>query len=238
MNQLTCLIIDDEPIARQGLENYVEQIDFLYLKGVCKNAMQANTILKEQSIDLLFLDIEMPMLSGIDFLKTTVNPPAVIFTTAYSKYALEGYQFDVIDYLLKPISFDRFLLAANKALRLLNSNKQAVEKEEASYIFVKTDKQLVKLNIAEILYIEGMQNYIIFHTNKEKIMALVPLKNIFELLSETEFIKIHKSYVVAKDKIESIVGNQILIADKLLPISTRMRKEVVEKLTGNRLLRK
>ena len=239
MNQLTCLIIDDEPIARQGLENYVQQIDFLDLKGICKNAMQANTILKEQSIDLLFLDIEMPMLSGIDFLKTTANPPAVIFTTAYSKYALEGYQFDVIDYLLKPISFDRFLLAANKALRLLKPKQQDHEKEEENpYIFVKTDKQLVKLNIAEILYIEGMQNYIIFHTTKEKVMALVPLKNIFDLLSETDFIKIHKSYVVAKDKIETIVGNQVSIADKLLPISTRMRKEVVEKLTGNRLLKK
>jgi len=238
MNKLTCLIIDDEPIARQGLENYVAQIDFLDLKGVCKNAMQANTILKEQSIDLLFLDIEMPMLSGIDFLKTTINPPAVIFTTAYSKYALEGYQFDVIDYLLKPISFDRFLLAANKALRLLGPKKQVSEKEEAAYIFVKTDKQLVKINIAEILYIEGMQNYIIFHTNKEKIMALVPLKNIFDLLSETDFIRIHKSFIVAKDKVESIVGNQVAIADKLLPISTRMRKEVVERLTGNRLLKK
>ena len=238
MNQLTCLIIDDEPIARQGLENYVQQIDFLDLKGICKNAMQANTILKEQAIDLLFLDIEMPMLSGIDFLKTTVNPPAVIFTTAYSKYALEGYQFDVIDYLLKPISFDRFLLAANKALRLLHPKKQTTDKTEAPYIFVKTDKQLVKLNINEILYIEGMQNYIIFHTTKEKIMALVPLKNIFDLLSETEFIKIHKSYVVAKDKIETIVGNQVSIADRLLPISTRMKKEVVEKLTGNRLLKK
>jgi len=238
MNQLTCLIIDDEPIARQGLENYVQQIDFLDLKGICKNAMQANTILKEQPIDLLFLDIEMPMLSGIDFLKTTANPPAVIFTTAYSKYALEGYQFDVIDYLLKPISFDRFLLATNKALRLLGPKKQTGEKEETPYIFVKTDKQLVKLNIKEILYIEGMQNYIIFHTTKEKIMALVPLKNIFDLLSETAFIKVHKSYVVAKDKVEKIVGNQVAIADKLLPISTRMRKEVVEKLTGNRLLRK
>lgn len=238
MNQLTCLIIDDEPIARQGLENYVAQIDFLDLKGVCKNAMQANTILKEQPIDLLFLDIEMPMLSGIDFLKTTVNPPAVIFTTAYSKYALEGYQFDVIDYMLKPISFDRFLLAANKALRLLGPKKQVSEKEEPAYIFVKTDKQLVKINIAEILYIEGMQNYIIFHTTKEKIMALVPLKNIFDLLAATDFIKIHKSYIVAKDKVTSIVGNQVSITDKLLPISTRMRKQVVDKLTGNRLLKK
>jgi len=237
MNQLTCLIVDDEPIARQGLEHYVQQIDFLDLKGVCKNAMQANSILKEQTIDLLFLDIEMPLLSGIDFLKTTVNPPAVIFTTAYAKYALEGYQFDVIDYLLKPISFERFLQAANKALRLLNHQK-GTTKDEPNYIFVKTDKQLVKLNVAEILYIEGMQNYIIFHTTKEKVMALVPLKNIFELLSESDFIKIHKSFIVAKDKVESIVGNQVTVGEKMLPISTRMKKEVLDKLTGDRLLKK
>ena len=237
MHQLNCLIIDDEPLARQGLEKYAQEIEFLQVKGICKNAIQANTILQEQSIDLLFLDIEMPMLSGIDFLKTTANAPAVIFTTAYPKYALDGYQFDVIDYLLKPISFERFLQASNKALRLLGANKDGTSTTDA-YIFVKTDKQLVKIMIADILYVEGMQNYIIFHTTKEKIMALVPLKNIFELLSAEAFIQIHKSFIVAKDKVESIVGNQVSVNGKLLPISTRMKKEVLGKLTGNRLLKK
>jgi len=142
MKIINCLIIDDEPLARKGLQQYTEQIDFLHLHGMCKNAMQANTILKEKSIDLLFLDIEMPMLSGIDFLKTRTDNPAVIFTTAYPQYALEGYQFDVIDYLLKPIAFDKFLQAANKALRLLPSKISTPE--EAKYIFVKTDKQLIK----------------------------------------------------------------------------------------------
>lgn len=237
MQQLNCLIIDDEPLARQGLEKYAQEIEFLNIKGICKNAMQANTILQAQSIDLLFLDIEMPMLSGIDFLKTMTNAPSVIFTTAYSEYALDGYQFDVIDYLLKPISFERFLQAANKALRLLNTNKEETTNQDA-YIFVKTDKQLVKLMLSDILYVEGMQNYIIFHTVKEKIMALVPLKNIFELLSDKEFIQIHKSFIVAKNKVESIVGNQVTLGGKLLPISTRMKKGVLEKLTGNRLLKK
>jgi len=237
MHQLNCLIIDDEPLARQGLEKYAQEIEFLQVKGICKNAIQANTILQEQSIDLLFLDIEMPMLSGIDFLKTTANAPAVIFTTAYPKYALDGYQFDVIDYLLKPISFERFLQASNKALRLLGTTKDGAATTDA-YIFVKTDKQLVKIMIADILYVEGMQNYIIFHTAKEKIMALVPLKNIFELLSDKEFIQIHKSFIVAKNKVKSIVGNQVAIAGNLLPISTRMKKEVLGKLTGNRLLKK
>ena len=236
MKTLSCLIVDDEPLARKGIEQYVQQIDFLVLKGVCKNAMQANTILQQQDIDLMFLDIEMPVLSGLDFLKSTKNAPSVIFTTAYPKYALEGYQFDVIDYLLKPISFDRFLQACNKALRFVHTT--SITPEVAPYIFVKTDKQLRKLVIADILYIEGMQNYILLHTAKEKIMALVPMKNIFELLSKEEFISIHKSYIVAKNKVEAIVGNQVLINEQHLPISTRMRKEVLEKLTGNRLLKK
>ncbi len=236
MKTLNCLIIDDEPLARKGLQKYAEQIDFLELKGLCKNAMQANTILKEQAIDLLFLDIEMPMLSGIDFLKSRTDNPAVIFTTAYPKYALAGYQFDVIDYLLKPIAFDKFLQAANKALRLLPDKKDAVA--EPNYIFVKTDKQLVKLNIDDILYIEGMQNYVLIHTLNEKIMALVPMKSVLEMLNSMDFLQIHKSYIIAKSKVEAIVGNQVIINQQYLPISTRMRKEVLAALTGNRLLKK
>lgn len=237
MKKLNCLIVDDEPLARKGLEQYVQQIDFLQLKGVSKNAMQANTLLKEHSIDLLFLDIEMPLLSGIDFLKTQTNAPAVIFTTAYPQYALEGYQFDVIDYLLKPISFERFLQACNKAIRMVPSSSHPTS-GEAPYIFVKTDKQLVKLILSDILYIEAMQNYILFHTAKEKIMALVPMKNIFELLSKEEFLQIHKSYIVAKSKVEAIVGNMVVVHKAQLPISTRMKKEVVEELTKDRLLKK
>lgn len=237
MKTLNCIIVDDEPIAREGLEKYVEQIDFLQLKAICKNAMQANTVLKEQAIDLLFLDIEMPLLSGIEFLKTRTDAPSVIFTTAYPEYALEGYQFDVIDYLLKPISFERFLHACNKALRLV-SNTKKINQQEEPFIFVKTDKQLLKLSIANILFIEAMQNYIVFHTQTEQITALVPMKNIFELLSKDAFLQIHKSYIVAKNKVEAIQGNQLIINQQKLPISTRMRKTVIEALTGSRLLKK
>ena len=236
MNTLSCIIVDDEPLARKGLEKYVSQIDFLDLKAVCKNAMQANSILKEQAIDLLFLDIEMPMLSGIEFLKSRTDNPSVIFTTAYSKYALEGYQFDVIDYLLKPISFDRFLQASNKALRIIKPNQANIPIEDP-FIFIKTDKQLLKVKVDDILFIEAMQNYILFHTHSKKIMALVPMKNIFELLSPTDFIQVHRSYVVAKHKVEAITGNQLIINKHNIPISTRMRKEVVEALTGSRLLK-
>ncbi len=231
------MIVDDEPLARQGMESYVEQVDFLELKAVCKNAIQANSVLQSEEIDLLFLDIEMPKLTGINFLKSLQNAPFVIFTTAYSEYALEGYQFDVVDYLLKPISFERFLQACNKALRLI-TKEDVSEGTQEDYIFVKTDKQLVKLNVADILFVEGMQNYIIFHTEKEKLMTLVPLKNVFELLSETDFIQVHRSYIVSKSKIEAIVGNQILIGDKHVPLSSRMRKQVLDLLTKGKLLGK
>ncbi len=237
MKTLRCIIVDDEPLARQGLQGYVEQVDFLDLKAVCKNAIQANTILQQEAIDLIFLDIEMPKLTGINFLKSLQNPPFVIFTTAYSEYALEGYQFDVVDYLLKPISFERFLQACNKALRLI-ATSDTNEATNEDYIFVKTDKQLVKLNIADILFVEGMQNYILIHTEKEKLMTLVPLKNVFDLLSETDFIQVHRSYIVAKSKIEAIVGNQILVGGKHIPLSTRMRKQVLDLLTDGRLLNK
>lgn len=237
MKKLDCIIVDDEPLAREGLKKYVEQINFLQLKATCKNAMQANTVLKEQAIDLLFLDIEMPLLTGIELLKSQTKTPFVVFTTAYPKYALEGYQFDVIDYLLKPISFERFLHTCNKALRLIPNKKQASQQQEP-FIFVKTDKQLLKLNIKNILYIEAMQNYIIFHTQTGQVTTLVPMKNIFDLLSKEAFLQIHKSYIVAKNKVEVIEGNELIINQQKLPISTRMRKEVLKALTESRLLKK
>jgi len=238
--KLNCLIIDDEPLARDGLEKYVTQIEFLQLKAKCKSALQANAIMQQEKIDLIFLDIEMPQLNGLDFLKSLRQSPMVVFTTAYPQYALEGYQFDVIDYLLKPIAFERFLQASNKALRLSNKTlaSTTAEEEQVDFIFVKTDAQLVKVLLDDILYVEGMQNYITFHTTKEKIMTLVPLKNIFEMLSEEDFLQVHKSYVVAKSKVEAIIGNQIVMGEHKIPISVRLRKKVMDELTGDRLLKK
>ena len=238
--KISCLIIDDEPLAREGLENYVRQIEFLDLRAVCKNALKANSIIQKEKIDLIFLDIEMPQLSGLDFLKSLKQSPLVIFTTAYPQYALKGYEFEAIDYLIKPIAFERFLQAANKTLRLIGQQKKSNKTihEKKDFIFVKIENQLVKLYIADILYIEGMQNYIIFHTAKEKLITLVPLKNIFEMLSKKDFLQVHKSYVVARSKVEAIVGNQILIDTYKVPVSVRMKKKVLEELTGNRILKK
>ncbi|MEN0050640.1 MAG: LytTR family DNA-binding domain-containing protein [Bacteroidota bacterium] len=232
MSRISCIIVDDEPLARAGLQDYVRQIDFLDLKATCKNAMEANTFLNQNQIDLLFLDIEMPKLSGMAFLRSLPDSPAVIFTTAYAQYALEGYNFNVIDYLLKPISFERFLQANNKALRLLSK-----QSEKENYIFVKTDKQLVKINIGDVLYIESMQNYVVFHMDNDKIMTLTSMKSLADWLPQEEFIMVHRSYLVAKSKVEAVIGNQLLIGEHKIPISTRMRKQVLEELTKDRLLK-
>ncbi len=240
---INCIIVDDEALARKGLEKYVKEIDFLELKGVCKNAMQANTIINEKKIDLLFLDIEMPMISGIDFLKTLKQTPKVIFTTAYSEYAIDSFEFDVLDYLVKPISFERFLQAANKAHRLLAKSDSSIIEEnttkpEDDYIFVKTDKQLVKITIKDILYVESMQNYIRIFTKTESHITLVPLKKILDILPKHQFIQVHKSYLIAKDAVDAILGNQLLVGEQKIPIGRSMREEVLEALVKDKVLKK
>ena len=244
--KINCVIVDDEALARRGLEKYVKEIEFLELKGVCKNAMQVNTVLNEEKIDLLFLDIEMPMISGIDFLKSLKVAPKVIFTTAYSEYAIDSFEFDVVDYLIKPISFERFLQASNKAYQQIAKEtkpeaiiKQATEKEaEEEYIFVKTDKQLVKVKLDDILYIESMQNYIRIITEKETHITLVPLKKILEILPENNFIQIHKSYIISKSKVEAISGNQAVIGETKIHIARSFKEDVIKSLTEDKILKK
>lgn len=236
-DSLNCLIVDDEPIGRDALARYVNEIDFLQLEGCCKNALEANNFLLEKDIDLVFLDIQMPIMSGLEWLGTLTSSPLVIFTTAHPEYAIESYQFDVVDYLLKPISFQRFLQAANKARRF-RPLPEMNPKAQQDFIFVKTDQQLVKLEVTEILYIESMQNYILFHTAREKILTLVPLKQALEMLPKDQFLQVHKSYVVAKEKVEAIEGNQLVLGAHKVPVSVRMRKAVIDELMRGKLLRK
>jgi len=234
--KIDCIVVDDESIAREGMVNYIDQIEFFNLVGVFKNAVQATNFLQTSRADLIFLDIEMPLLSGLDFLKSTKDCPQVIFTTAYSEYALESYQFDVIDYLVKPISFDRFVQAANKAYRHLNQRTES--KENDREIFIKTDQKLARVIINDILYIEGMQNYLIVHTEKEKLITLIPLKNVYSLLPEDEFVQTHKSFIVNRQKVEAIVGNEVLLGNSRIPISHRLKSKVLDKLTHKKILRK
>ena len=237
--KINCLIIDDEALARRGLEKYVREIDFLDLKGVCKNAMEANSVLNREDIHLLFLDIEMPMLSGIEFLRSIRFSPKVIFTTAYSDYALESFDFDVIDYLVKPISFDRFLQAANKAVRLMNPPAEGAEsiKEEA-FVFIKTDRQLVKVFLKDILFVQAMQNYCRIVTETDALLSLVPLKKVQAILPAGDFIQAHKSYLISKGKVQAIVGNQLMIGEYKIPIGRSLKDAVMQELVDGRLLKK
>lgn len=235
-DKIKCVITDDEPFARKGLQGYIEQIDFLDLKGVCENALELNSLLKKESVDLLFLDIEMPYVTGIDFLKNITAPPKVIFTTAYEKYALQGFELEVLDYLLKPISFERFMRAANKAFDYFRGQQAPAAGED--YIFVKADSRLEKINFPDILFIEALENYVAIYTGDKKIITHLTLKMLQEKLPPGAFIQPHKSYIVAIGKISSIEGNILHILHYQVPISKYQKEEIMEKIVNSKLLKR
>jgi DNA-binding LytR/AlgR family response regulator len=237
MNEkIKCIITDDEPFARKGLQGYVEQIDFLELKGMCENALELNSLLKKEPADLLFLDIEMPYVTGIDFLKNIPAPPRVIFTTAYEKYALQGFDLEVLDYLLKPISFERFLKAANKAYDFFKSQQTVTTGED--YIFVKADSKLEKINFSDILFVEALENYVAIYTAGKKIITHLTLKMLQEKLPSGAFIQPHKSYLVSIGKINSIEGNILHVLQYQVPISKYQKEEIMEKIVNSKLLKR
>lgn len=232
--KLTALIVEDEHLAAEGLKSYVGEIDFLHLIAYCENALEANKILSEQPIDLIFLDIQMPKLTGIDFLKSLSKPPMVIFTTAYPNYALQGYELDVIDYLVKPYPFERFLKAVNKAKdRFILERSSGLEPtyaDKTDYFFIKTDQKLEKVILNEICFIQAMENYLVIHTTSQKIMSLMTMKSMEEKLFDNQFLRIHKSYIVNINKIESIEGNCLNVKSTRLPISRQKKQEVLDRI--------
>lgn len=234
------MIVDDEPLALDILETFIEKIPSLILVRRCQNAIEAFDALKTEEIDLMFLDIQMPQLTGIDFLKSLKNPPLVIFTTAYTNYAIEGYELNVIDYLLKPISLERFMKAVNKAqnqLELQKGETQTAPKEVdgSDFIFVKADKKLIKIKYNEISYIEGLKDYVIIRTNTGRVITLQTMKSLEEKLPSNLFKRTHRSYIVALDKIDAIVGNMVEINKKHLPIGKNYRDTLLEIINKNRL---
>jgi DNA-binding LytR/AlgR family response regulator len=229
--KIKCIITDDEPLARKGLKSYIDKIDFLELTAVCEDAIQLNNAVKSGTVDLLFLDIEMPYITGIEFLQQTKNPPKVIFTTAYEKYAVKGYELDVLDYLLKPISFDRFLKSANKAFDYFNQPAPA----ERNYIFIKTGSRLEKINFDEILFIEAMENYVGIYLQDKKLLAHSTLKSMLDSLPSTNFIQTHKSYIVNSSFISSIEGSTLHVAQYEVPISRQLKDEVMQRVLNDKL---
>ena len=223
------IIIDDEPLARNVIKEYAKKISTLNIIGECDDAICAHQILQTKKADLIFLDINMPKLSGIEFLKNLKNPPLVIFTTAYSEYAMEGYELNIIDYLKKPFSFERFCKAYFRAeemylLKQSATNNEVIEKQ-SDFIFIKSDKKSIKVNISNIMYIEGLGDYIKIFLNDKKLVTNLSMKKIENLLPTTQFYRIHKSYIIAIDKVESIEGNMVKINNTRLPIGNSYRQD-------------
>jgi two-component system LytT family response regulator len=238
---LNCVIVDDEPLAREGLSNYVREVDFLHLAGTCENPLELLDLLDHSPADLIFLDIQMPKMNGLDFLKIAQRTPMVIITTAFPSYALEGFQLDVLDYLLKPITFERFFKAARKAkdYHQLLMKPAATEPGRANkqedYFFIKCGSKYEKIPLEDILYIEGMQNYVNIYTTKGKYLTILSLKSLEENLSGQSFIRVHKSFMVAVAKIDSIEGNEITIQNIRIPISRNYREKVIGQVITSRL---
>jgi DNA-binding LytR/AlgR family response regulator len=229
---IRCLIVDDEIHARRVLEKFVHDLPQLELVSSCKNAIEAMDALRKHPVDLMFLDINMPKLTGLNFLESLSNPPLVVITTAYREYAVEAFDLDVIDYLHKPIPFPRFIRAINKVEEKLQVKKQmqpsqfssAVEADTKEFIFVKADKKSLRINFKDICYIEGLGDYIKIHTEKKTIISKLTIKKMEELLSPQEFPRIHKSYIVALERVDAIDGNQVEIVGEKLPIGQIYRQ--------------
>lgn len=221
---MRCVIIDDEPAAREILEKYIGDTPELHLMGVCKNAIEARTFIKEQEIDLIFLDVNMPRLSGIEFLKSSTVTPQVILTTAYSEYALEGYELDVIDYLLKPFSFERFLKAVDKA-----SGQVQKKTLQENFITVKADGKLYRLSAEEIIFAESQGDYITVHAVEKKLTFHQTLKDFYGQLPEALFSRVHKSYIVSLSKIDYLEGNMIKMGSHKVPVGKAYKEAFMEK---------
>lgn len=231
--KINCIAIEDEPLALKKIKEFIEQIDYLNLLEGFNNAVDAIGFLKENPVDLIFLDIRMKKLSGIQFLESLQIKPKVIITSAYDEFALKGYELDVADYLLKPFSFERFIKSVDKVYNQLNGS---VSNNSNGYIFVKTEYRIEKIEIKDILYIQGMKDYLKIHTSDRKIMTLQTFRNLVEILPQKDFIRIHNSYIVSIAKIETIERNRIRIGKDLIPISDSYKEKFYGILKEKKIL--
>ncbi len=221
------LIVDDEPLALEILESYIQQIKDIQLIAKCNNAMEALEILRDHKIDLMFVDIEMPVLKGTDLVKSLASAPEVVFTTAYPEFAVQGFELNALDYLLKPISFDRFVKSINKYNEIKSESKSNSDQE---FIFVKADKKLVKINYSEIVFIEGLKDYVIIHTAQSRVITLQTMKSLEEKLNKENFIRIHRSFILNFDHINAVHGSDVEVivksTPKLIPIGNNYKDEL------------
>jgi DNA-binding LytR/AlgR family response regulator len=240
LKKINCIIADDEPLARDVIKRHLSQLERLHIVATCANGLEAFTAIKNTQADLLFLDVQMPNLTGIELLRTVKNPPAVILTTAFPEFALEGYELNVIDYLLKPVSFERFLKAIDKYETWVNpgSHHPVVATTAAAdriepFIYVKADKKMVKIFLKDILYLEGLKDYIKIHTTSNEVITYQSLTYFSEKLPAGGFMRVHRSYIVALAHINSFSAIEINIGDAVIPIGTTYAREVGKKLDSD-----
>ena len=231
--KINCIVIEDEPLALKKINEFISQVDYLNLLEGFDNSVKAIGFLKNNSVDLIFLDIRMKKLTGIQFLESLKSKPKVIITSAYDEYALKGYELDVSDYLLKPFSFDRFLKSVEKVYNNLVTNN--IE-QKPDYIFVKTEYRIEKIELKNILYIQGMKDYLQIFTIDKKIMTLQSFKNLVQVLPDREFVRVHNSYMVSISKIDSIERKRIKIGDSLIPISDSYKDDFYNLLQASKYL--
>ena len=226
MSPMRCLVVDDEELARSLLEAFIERLPWLEWAGSCKDPVEALQALHQGGADLLFLDIQMPELSGIEFLRSLSSKPLVIFTTAYSEYALDGYELDVVDYLLKPFSFERFVQAVEKARERFQAKNQA----EPGYLLIRSEHKIHRVPAGDVLFIQSMREYVAFYTSQGRILSLGSLKNLEETLPAGMFIRVHKSYIVARSKVSALDGNTLAVGKERIPVGANYRETVMREL--------
>jgi two-component system LytT family response regulator len=229
---LRCIIIDDEPLPIELLSAYASRISELKLEATFNDPLEAQDYISKNHVDLIFLDIEMPHLNGIDLLKSLPVKPMAIFTTAYPEFAVDGFELNAIDYLLKPFDFERFKKAVEKAKEYMEFSNRPKGNEPDAFIFVKSEYKAVKINLKDILYIEGMDSYVKIFAGGKPVLSLMSMKNLLEMLPQKEFIRVHRSYIVPISKVQSIRNKQIKIGEKLIPVGGTY-EEVVENLISN-----
>ncbi|MBQ4821648.1 LytTR family DNA-binding domain-containing protein [Aquimarina sp. MMG016] len=242
---LKCIVIDDEPLARECISNYIKEVDFLELQGSCNNPLEITKIKNSHEADLLFLDIQMPRMNGIEFLKSMKSKPMVVITTAFPNYALDGFDLDVMDYLLKPITFTRFFKAVCKVKEqhLLIQNKPGVtqnqENSKPDHVFIKCENTYKKIYFDDILFIKSMQNYVGFHTTDgKKHLSLIPLKEVAKQLDSEIFMQVHKSFIVCIPKIEAVEKEGIIIGSHYIPLGRNYRTSIMKKIVNDRILKR
>jgi len=239
--KLNAIIVDDEPMARKVLEEYIEDLDFIQLKGKAENPLKAKALLKNHDVDLIFLDVNMPEMTGIEFLQDSKSLPPVILTTAYSDFALQGYELDVLDYLVKPFSLERFTKACIKAkeyYELRNKSNLQEDRNKVDYFFVKCDGKIEKIFFDELIYVEAMQNYVALHTKERKMMVYLTIKGIEEQLPADIFLKIHKSTIINIHKIKSIQGNSIDLGNSSVMISQNLYESVMNAIVRDNMIKR